>query len=115
MISILQTNVTIMVNDINKAITFYKDVLGFTVLKQFGDHYAQISARGIIIGLHPSNKKNNSSENISIGFTVYDFSKAKNSLTEMNVTYEERNERGGNFIHFKAPDGTPLYFINPKK
>ena len=52
---------------------------------------------------------------MSIGFTVYDFIKAKNSLTEMKVKYEERNERGGNFIHFNDPDGTPLYFINPKK
>jgi catechol 2,3-dioxygenase-like lactoylglutathione lyase family enzyme len=115
MFTITQTNVTIMVNDMSRSISFYKDVLGFKLLQRYGDHYAQVSAPGIIIGLHPSNGKANTSENISIGFTVNDFSAAKKQLDESAIPNYERTEAGGSFVHFKDPDGTPLYFIDPKR
>lgn len=112
MISIKQTNITIMVNDIDKSITFYAEVLGFKLLKQYGSHYAQIEAPGITIGLHPSHQKKNTSENISIGFVVDNFVEAKEHLEELGIKYAERSEPGGSFIHFSDLDGTPLYFIN---
>jgi catechol 2,3-dioxygenase-like lactoylglutathione lyase family enzyme len=115
MFSITQTNVTITVNDMSKSISFYTDVLGFKLLQRYGDHYAQVSAPGIIIGLHPSNGKANTSENISIGFTVNDLSAAKKQLDELAIPNYERAEAGGSFVHFKDPDGTPLYFIDSKR
>jgi catechol 2,3-dioxygenase-like lactoylglutathione lyase family enzyme len=115
MFTITQTNVTIMVKDLSKAIRFYEDVLGFRLMKRYGEFYAQISAPGIVIGLHPSDGKPNSSENISIGFTDDDFSQVKTRLEELKIQHQERSEEGGNFIHFKDPDGTPLYFIKPRQ
>jgi catechol 2,3-dioxygenase-like lactoylglutathione lyase family enzyme len=115
MFNITQTNITIMVNDMATSIAFYTEALGFTILQQYGNYYAQVSAPGIIIGLHPSGKKINPSESISIGFTTDDFDAVKNQLDKFAVKHAERKEEGGDFIHFSDPDGTALYFINPKK
>jgi catechol 2,3-dioxygenase-like lactoylglutathione lyase family enzyme len=104
-----------MVHDMDKSIAFYTSVLGFKVLKQYGNFYAQVAAPGIIIGLHPSDKKANTSENISIGFTADNFEEVKSSLGRYGINYQERKEEGGNFMHLTDPDGTPLYFIEPKK
>jgi len=112
--TINDSNVTIMVKDIDLAISFYQSI-GFTVKNRWGNYYAQISAPGITIGLHPSKGTPNTSENISIGFIVDDLSEAKKRLEELKIGHEERTEEGGNFIHFKDSDGTPLYFINPKR
>ncbi len=115
MFQITQTNITILVGNMDQSIAFYTDVLGFKIMGRYGNHYAQIAAPGIIIGLHPSENGKNSSENISIGFTVNHFDEAKIHLVESNVVHHDRKEEGGNFIHFKDPDGTPLYFIESKK
>ena len=97
MVKITQTAITIMVTDLSKSISFYTQVLGFELLNQYGNHYAQIAAPGINIGLHPSDKKTNSSEAISIGFTVNDFDEAKMVLDEYVISYKERKEEGGKF------------------
>lgn len=115
MFSILQTNVTVMVKDMAKSISFYKDVLGFSILHQYGEHYAQISAPGIIIGLHPSKGKSKKSDHIQIGFTVDNFASAKENLEKNSIPVTERKEEGGHFIHFMDPDSTPLYIIEPKR
>ncbi|MGB4849695.1 MAG: VOC family protein [Saprospiraceae bacterium] len=114
MFQIVQTNLTIMVRNMDQCIAFYTDVLGFKIISRYGNHYAQIEAPGIIIGLHPSEKEKNKSENISIGFTVNHFDEAKIHLVESGIVHHERTEEGGGFIHFQDPDGTPLYFIKPK-
>jgi catechol 2,3-dioxygenase-like lactoylglutathione lyase family enzyme len=115
MFTITNTNISINIADMDQSIGFYTDVLGFKVLSRYGNHYAQVSGPGVVIGLHPSAVKSAASENISIGFTVDNFDDAKGSLDKSNVTYQERKEMGGSFIHFNDPDGTPLYFINPKR
>jgi len=115
MFTITNTNITINIADMDRAIDFYTNVLGFKVLNRYGNHYAQVSGPGVVIGLHPSAAKANASENISIGFTVDDFENARAGLDGSKVLYEERKEMGGSFIHFKDPDGTPIYFINPKR
>ena len=50
---IKDTNVTIMVKDMDASIAFYQSI-GFTVKARWGAHYARITAPGITIGLHPS-------------------------------------------------------------
>ena len=114
MVNITQTAITIMVTNMSKSISFYTKILGFNLLHTYGDHYAQIAAPGINIGLHPSDKKTNPSGAVSIGFTVADFDEAKRTLLEFSIAFEDRKEEGGTFVHFKDPDDTPLYFIIPK-
>lgn len=115
MINISACNVTLMVSDLDKSTRFYADVLGFKIIQRYGNHYAQISAPGIVIGLHPARTAIRTNENISLGFSITDFEQAIPALNAFSISYVERNEQGGNFIHFNDPDGYPLYFIKPKQ
>ncbi len=82
---------------------------------RWGNHYAQLSAPGVMIGLHPTTAANDlGSGSTSIGFTTDDFEKEKSLLGKLSVQVEERQEEGGQFLHFADPDGTQLYFIKPK-
>ncbi|MEP7110949.1 MAG: VOC family protein [Ferruginibacter sp.] len=113
--TIIESNVTINVKDLVKSISFYESI-GFTVKNKWGNHYAQLTAPGIVIGLHPTSDTNltGNSGNVSIGFTVNDFEEAKLSLQHLSVSATDREEEGGQFLHFNDPDGTALYFIKPK-
>lgn len=112
---IKDSNITIHVKDLNKSISFYTSI-GFTLVNRWGNHYAQLSATGLVIGLHPSNeeKLKNNSGNISIGFTSDNFEETKSELNKLSIHTIERKESGGQFLHFNDPDGTALYFVQPK-
>lgn len=112
---ILESNVTIMVKDMDKSISFYQSV-GLILKNRWANYYAQLTAPGVVIGLHPKkeNDANNNSDNISIGFTVDDFADAKSCLDTLNINSQTRKEEGGDFLHFNDPDMTALYFIKPK-
>ena len=112
--TIKDSNVTIMVKDMDKSVSFYQS-LGFAIKNRWGNHYAQLSAPGVVIGLHPTEKSIASgSGSISIGFTTDHFEEAKSLLTDLSIPAESREEEGGQFLHFTDPDGTQLYFIKPK-
>jgi len=112
---IKESNITINVIDMNKSIAFYESI-GLTVQNRWNNHYAQLIAPGIVIGLHPSSDKNliGSLGNVSIGFTTDDFEEAKSLLKNLAINVIGRREEGGQFLHFSDPNGTALYFINPK-
>ena len=113
--SIKGTNITINVKDLEKSISFYQSI-GLTIKNRWGNHYAQLTAPGIAIGLHPSNDTNlhDNSGNISIGFTTTNFEETKALLEKLKIQSLDRSEEGGQFLHFSDPDGTSLYFIKPK-
>ena len=112
--NIKNTNVTINVRNLEDSISFYQSI-GFELKQRWSNHYAQLSAPGIEIGLHPTHESNlkGNSGNVSIGFTTLNFEETRTLLTELNIVINERKEEGGSFLHFKDPDGTSLYFIEP--
>jgi catechol 2,3-dioxygenase-like lactoylglutathione lyase family enzyme len=111
---IVDSNVTITVNNLDKSIAFYESI-GFELKKKWDNYYAQLVAPGITIGLHPSEKnKSTPSGNISIGFTTDNIDETKAFLSKSSIDFKEREEEGGQFIHFTDADGTQLYFIKPK-
>ena len=113
---IRESNVTINVRDLDKSVSFYESI-GITVKSRWGNHYAQLIAPGMVIGLHPTSEVNlvGNSGNISLGFTTDDFESAKSLLQKLSFKFKERKEEGGLFLHFTDPDGTALYFIKPKR
>jgi catechol 2,3-dioxygenase-like lactoylglutathione lyase family enzyme len=114
--NIRESNVTINVRNLDKSVSFYESI-GITVKNRWGNHYAQLTAPGIVIGLHPTSEVNlvGNSGNVSLGFTTDDFKSAKSLLHELSIKFTERTEEGGLFLHFTDPDGTALYFIKQKK
>jgi catechol 2,3-dioxygenase-like lactoylglutathione lyase family enzyme len=112
---IKEANITINVKDLDISISFYKSI-GLTEQKRWGNHYAQLSAPGIVIGLHPTTEASlkSNSGNVSIGFTSDNFEETNAELQKLSIKTEKREEEGGRFLHFNDPDGTALYFIEPK-
>jgi catechol 2,3-dioxygenase-like lactoylglutathione lyase family enzyme len=111
---ITEANVTVMVTDMKRAIRFYVDVVGLELKANYGDHYAQVSSPGLMIGLHPSTKggppTGTSSEAISIGFGVDDLASAMTDLKAKGVAFSRVVEdRQNKLAFFTDPDGNPLY------
>jgi catechol 2,3-dioxygenase-like lactoylglutathione lyase family enzyme len=112
---IKDSNLSLMIKDMDKSIDFYQTI-GFTLKTRWGNHYAQLSSPGLVIGLHPTNVEYlvGNSGNASIGFTTDNLEEIKSELEKLNIVVEPRSEEGGQFLHFTDPDGTALYFIKPK-
>jgi|SRR4051812_8407585 catechol 2,3-dioxygenase-like lactoylglutathione lyase family enzyme len=112
---IKESNITINVKDLNKSISFYQS-LGLDLKNRWGNYYAIVTAPGIVIGLHPNSDGNLASDsgNVSIGFTTDNIEETKSELEKLSIKITERQEEGGQFIHFIDPDGTAIYFIKPK-
>jgi catechol 2,3-dioxygenase-like lactoylglutathione lyase family enzyme len=109
-----ESNVTIMVADMNRSIEFYKSI-GFELKNRWEDHYAMLSTTGITIGLHPGKEPgSHSDDNISIGLMVDKASEAKELLEEHNIPFKLEDGKSGIYLHFSDPDGTTLYFTEPR-
>src|SRR3989442_13184490 len=98
MYAIQTANVTIMVKDMNRSIKFYVEGLGLTLQQRWGDHYAQVSTSGVVIGLHPSTDKLEV-KGISIGFGIDTIEDAENRLKELDVSYERVDDKSWIFAY----------------
>jgi len=113
---ITQSNVTVMVKDLSRAIAFYTDALGLTLKARYGDGFAEIQAPGLTIGLHPSREQDTGAPRgtaLSIGFGVAELEPAIALFKERGVTFVSDTPTPGpqRIVHFADPDGTPLYLI----
>jgi catechol 2,3-dioxygenase-like lactoylglutathione lyase family enzyme len=108
-INIIETNVTIMIKNIDKSIEFYKSI-GFELKQRWENHYAMMTTKGITIGLHPTNDKSTGSGSMSIGFMVEELDSIKTILNENDISFSERTGKSGDFVNFSDLDGTSLYF-----
>jgi catechol 2,3-dioxygenase-like lactoylglutathione lyase family enzyme len=116
---IKEASVTVIVSDMKRAIQFYVDKLGMKLIANYGDHYAQIEAPGLTVGLHPVVKdgaRPGRSESMSIGFGVENLDDAVMELQGMGVGFSRRSEDGAVRLAFFAdPDGNPLYLSETKE
>lgn len=114
MLKINSTNVTIMVKDMTRSIQFYESI-GLTLKQRWGDHYAMVETAGITIGIHPGGGDHSGSGTVSVGFMIDDINEAKALLENNNITATSEDDgKSGMYLHFKDPDGTILYFVQPK-
>lgn len=114
MINITDTNVTIMVRNMDTAINFYQQI-GLTLKQRWDDNYAMLITTGLTIGLHPEEEGKTSSGTVSIGFFIEDFNEAKALLEQNKISFDAAEDgKSGSYLNFKDPDGTLLYFVKPK-
>src|SRR6185295_16097182 len=99
--TIKESNLTINVKDMDRSISFYQSI-GLTVKNRWGNYYAQLTAPGLVIGLHPTDDTNlaGGSGNVSIGFTTVNIEDTKSSLQQLAIEATGREEEGGQFLHF---------------
>lgn len=113
MLKITGSNVTIMVKDMDKAIQFYEQI-GLTLKQRWDNHYAMICAEGITIGIHPASTSETSSGTVSIGFMTDNIGEAKALLDANHIAYKEENDgKSGLYLHFRDPDNTIIYYVQP--
>jgi len=114
MYTITTSNVTIMVKDMDKSIDFYVKGLGLTLKQRWDNHYAQVEAPGVVIGLHPAKESGIKSSAFSIGFGIDNLADAEKRLSEMGVVFDKSEDKAGIFANFSDPDGIQLYFMQSK-
>jgi predicted enzyme related to lactoylglutathione lyase len=103
------SNVTVMVKDMDVAIRFYQTI-GLDLKQRWENHYAQLAATDIVVGLHPTSDNLAPNKQVSIGFGVKDIAEAKSVLDANKIAYSFEEGKSGKYTHFKDPDGTYLYF-----
>jgi catechol 2,3-dioxygenase-like lactoylglutathione lyase family enzyme len=110
--TITNSHVTVNVKDLDKSVAFYESI-GLSVTGKWGNFYAQVTAPGITIGLHPSQHLPGNSGNTSIGFFIGNLDDAKSLTEKLAISTTYRKEEGGEFLLFNDLDGTALYFYKP--
>lgn len=109
---IKDANINVMITDMDASVNFYQ-TLGLTLKQRWENHYAMLTAPSVAIGLHPS-EAIPPSKQVSIGFMVEDINEAKQLLDEQNIKYVFDDGKSGAYLHFTDPDGTVLYYTQPK-
>lgn len=111
---ITTSNATLMVTNMDRAIKFYEQ-LGLTLKQRWGDNYAMIAAADIIIGLHPGSETYTDQGKISFGFMIESIDEGAKLLDSMGVKYTRHDDAsGGPMLNFQDPDGTYLYYMEPR-
>lgn len=115
-------NVTVYVSDMDAAIRFFTNALGFTLTNRFGSQWATIHAgpsywttdevgAGLIIGLHPRSAKAPAPGTVgAIGFGVETYEPLETVIPELKkrgvrVTSEIISFEAGNSVGFDDADG----------
>jgi catechol 2,3-dioxygenase-like lactoylglutathione lyase family enzyme len=108
-------NATIYVSDLQRAVEFYEGTLGLALVFRAGEHWAELDAGGLRIGLHPASPHGpvpGTPGAIGVGFAVDE------PLADVIATLRSRGVRigepvggGGGVVlaFFADPDGNPLY------
>jgi catechol 2,3-dioxygenase-like lactoylglutathione lyase family enzyme len=107
---------TIMVRDLDRAVRFYTEVVGLPLRFRAGNHWAEVQAPGVKIGLHPAPVDSVAppgSGTVSLGLQVADLDVAVAELSQRGITFGPLGGRGGprQTRYFANPDGTVLYLI----
>ena len=106
---IQSSNVTVMVTNMDNAIKFYSETLGFKLKNRYGDHWADIEGPGIAIGLHPAGKDIKIGNNLSMGFKVKDLHEAIEALEQKGVQFKLLDDTQVKLASFTDTDGNALY------
>jgi catechol 2,3-dioxygenase-like lactoylglutathione lyase family enzyme len=109
-------NATIYVSDMDRAVRFYTETLGLTILYRAGDHFAMVDAgRGLQLGLHPAgpaSPRPGARGSISVGLTVTaPIEQVVTTLKARGVQFHGpiKDDSAVRLAFFGDPDGNDLY------
>lgn len=108
---------TIFVKDMDRAVGFYTEILGFKLAFRAGDHWASIDAGdGFMLGIHPAGEKSPPPGvlgGVQLGFNVtVAIEEVVSALESKGVAFEGgiKDDGGGIKLAFFAdPDGNQHY------
>ncbi|MGE4130388.1 MAG: VOC family protein [Bdellovibrionales bacterium] len=106
------------VQNMDRAVQFYTEKLGFPLKVRFGDNWAEVDAGSISIGLHPTEDGAPVSTDggATVSFAVEDLEKVVSHLKERGVEVGEiRTPPRGKFAMVKDSEGNYLHMIEFEK
>lgn len=103
-----------MVSNMDAAVAFYQETLGLELMNRYDDHYAEVQAPDLLIGLHPSSEKTVFGNNMSIGFGVTEFDATVEELEAKGIALKIENDGWIRLAHFTDPSGNQLYLAERK-
>jgi catechol 2,3-dioxygenase-like lactoylglutathione lyase family enzyme len=101
--------VNVMISNMDKAIEFYHGKLGLELINRYGDHYAEIQAPDLLIGLHPISEKIIQGNNLSIGFGVVEFDSTIKELESKGIETKLEQDGWIRLAHFTDWDNNQLF------
>lgn len=106
--------INVMISNMDKAIEFYQVKLGLELVNRYGDHYAEIQAPDLLIGLHPMSEKVVKGNNISIGFGVVDFDSTIKELESTGIKFKLEQDGWIRLAYFTDPDENQMFLAERK-
>ena len=114
-------NATLYVADMDRAVRFYVETLGFKLRMRAGDHWSEVDAgEGLVIALHLAGGHGPTPGTrgaISLGLTVNQpIDEVVQVLANRGVVFEGpvRADTAVKLAFFADPDGNPLYLAESK-
>ena len=106
--------VNVMVSNMDEAIAFYTEKLELELVNRYGNHYAEVKAPGLMIGLHPTSDKVKVGNNLSIGLGVSNFDATIKNLKAKGIEFEMENEGWIRLAYFSDSDKNVLFLAENK-
>jgi catechol 2,3-dioxygenase len=98
--------------DMDRAVAFYRDVVGFTMAHRAGDEWAEFDAGSVRFALHGTDGEPSGSGTVVL--RVDDLDAARRSLEDRGVAFDAyvgEVEGFARFATFRDPDGNPVQLI----
>lgn len=109
-------NATVFVSNMDAAVQFYTEALGFKLTNRFGNNWATVEAgKGLTIGLHPASPKYptpGTKGAMMIGLEIDEAIQgvvARLSQKGVQIKGSIIRDESGNFGHLEDPDGNEIY------
>lgn len=101
--------ITVLVRDMDEAISFYSSALGMQLKSRYGNEFALVQAPGITIGLHPAQESQ--AGKVSIGLQVDSLEDAMTALSHRGLQFDGNivEDPPMRFTFFRDPNGVELY------
>jgi len=98
------------VDDMDRAVAFYRDVLELELIRRSGEEWSQLAAGSVQVGLHGAGS-GPIRPGGTLAFTVEDLDATKVKLVERGVVVGHEgggDSLGPRFVEFNDPDGNVL-------
>lgn len=106
--------INVMVSKMEDAIDFYQNKLGLELINRYGNHYAEIQAPDLLIGLHPTTEKIVKGNNLSIGFGVVEFDATIKELESKGIDFKLEQDGWIRLAYFTDLDNNQLFLAERK-
>jgi len=101
--------------EMDRAVAFYRDVIGLKLVRQDGSQWAEFATEPVRFALHGATEGHPvRSGGAAVMFRVHDLDRARRTLQERGVEFDEHSGEVEGFVRFatfRDPDGNRVELI----